>query len=258
MIDGTAIKAIAALVNEGKRNQFVKAPNGANVYVDGEGKVDETLCVIPAMVTRAESIAGFAHQIKDRGESSDKHDNTRVFVSIDGATAITDWHEGYRRDRITMDFHTTKSFQLAQGMRMSQKDLCKAFRQNFKDMFDPDTFLTAIQNVRFIENADGEASVKPTGESMRQSVKREAAGVDSAILDGVTLSTPVLTELIGTEFLARIECTVDVDVENRVFIITPREGQIENAKAQAVAAIASYIREGNDSVTVFENAVFVS
>jgi len=194
---------------------------------------------------RASNVQGFIEAVK-RAYTANEPENFNMAVYVNKGRVVCWLDEATRRDLILLNLTYSDAFKgITNGMltNIEQKPLVRVLRTLFSTGVTPDTFLSAVRNLKFTSNAEGQSEVQHGKESLGRNVLKKVSGATD-IAEEITLSGQVFEEVDFTGGLFHIKMVVDIDVEEGRFSLIPIAGQVYNALADADQAVAREIRYG--------------
>lgn len=120
---------------------------------------------------------------------------------------------------------------LADKVPLRQRELITILRVELAGCIGSPRLLNSVSHVNFRAGVQGESRLEHGRESMGKSVESEVAGVKEQIPERETVRVP-LYENVGERGLRwDIECDLEVNATEQVFVFRPLPGQLEEAVA---------------------------
>jgi hypothetical protein len=171
--------------------------------------------------------------------------STRVYVSNSSVVGVI-CAEGDRQDRVTLDLSEVPSFSAfleGDEQEYEQADLVWRLRSDWAGNVSPASFLGTVRKLKVRSVEQGQVGIDHGSEHLDLSIEREIAGVDDALPEQVTISTPVYDVIASLETVPvwKIPCAVRINFKSKSFTLRPSEGATGRAQAEARTWIANRI-----------------
>ncbi len=200
---------------------------------------------------------GGAEVLGDTPDSNDEVNARHANIWMD----LGEWQlcffcdEPYRRSKVTLNLTPSPQFLLMQSFaterRLDQKVLVRMLRHDLADCVDPGVLL-AFRSVDFQKIVNARAAIEHGKQSMDSDVVAAVTGEKKP--DSFLVNLPLFA---GRELDARtrIGLTIDIDCDDRKFVLQAKPGQIEEAMDDARAAVIARLEselaeEGHSDVVI--------
>lgn len=232
-----AIEKIQNLSVEAMNARAFKAegePSGVYYLQTAGGKVEKVYAEAAPRAYAAFSLDGVCAMVEN---FSGRDRSISVFVGR-GKIGVHLDESSRRRDGLTMDmphseaFLTLLRFNQAPN-KMNQRQFVWLVRSALGEPTAPSGFLDGIRNLKFTKSSDGSSSVKVGKESLGNAVIAEVVGNGFAIPEEAVFEIPVYADVLSTDgalLTEVVRCVIDVDVDEGVFILKPRPGEMDRAQ----------------------------
>lgn len=234
LIQDTARKA-AALDIKAMPNDPEKAiviGNGSHVIID-------TPFVAPPRRHTVETVESFAAAYA-RWSVDGNEENRLPNIWID----LTNWRlvfftdEPLRRSWVQLKLTPSPQLLLLQRFEavqsLEQKSLVRMLRHDLADCVDPGV-LAAFRSVDFQKITSARATVQHEKQSLDADIVAQVMGEKKPEFFSVDAPLFAMRELADAR--ARVVITIDIDCDNRKFVLQARPGHLENAIEEARAAV---------------------
>lgn len=118
-----------------------------------------------------------------------------------------------------------------------QRELITLLRVDLAGCLPTPRLINAVSHVNFRAASHGESIIQQGRESLGRSVESEIAGVKDAIPDRETVRVPLYQNVGERELRWDIECDLEVNAAEQVFVFRPLPGEMEEAIATHQADI---------------------
>jgi hypothetical protein len=132
---------------------------------------------------------------------------------------------------------------------MSHNAALQMLRSSLYETDYPESFLSAVCNLRFDEESQTSASSSRTVDAMGKSIRAQVKNADQ-LPDSVTFKFDAYPGLEGVDCPLSIECYVNTYPAEGKIAIVPKGGQIEKAMRDAASALAAAIQQSLPDATV--------
>lgn len=212
-----------------------------------DGKVDVVNESIPPRKHIVHDIESLASFVSDQADVVIWHDAVRVVAVLNDAS--------YRDSHLSMPLPIHPTFQALDAMDgevYTQKELIDFLRLNLKKEVDAAVpgFISAIREVRFVNNASGESTIQHGRESMGKRIEQSVTGVD-ALPEDFALRVPLWLHL---DAVVSVECALIVDTADGKFRCGPKPGAIEQAKVAGQKWLGEQLEGACEKAVVYFGA----
>ncbi len=236
-------EAICDKATDAREPKVVELPGGEKYLVESRDGVSTNS--IPRRRSHAVSSLDDLLRSIDRWCESGTvwHSELCVQVAID---------DSERLDRITLALSLSDQFLTlthlpAEGL--DHRSFIRLLRHDLEKC-GAETLLSIVRKVEFKRQSDGRSDIRHGGESLGKSVE-SAVNATSDVPEMIVLSVPVY-DTPGIEQREQVGCSIDIDVHNERFILTPFPGELTGAMHRVQAWIGQEVRQhAGDGVSVF-------
>lgn len=230
-----AIESIAELVKRSAKTEVLTVDGerpGTYFLVGPDGRAEKNVAD-PAwhsetLDTPAE-LARFADDLNLSGSGG------ITYLSPGRIVVVYDRHD--RRSKATCDLVKSPQLQFLeaiQGKFLSQADMVRALRINFRGCLPGDGILSLVRELKFKVGAEAEGSIQHARQSLGRSLIAEVKGADS-IPEEIVLTLPIFE---NHRFATQVFCAVEVFAQEERFKLTPYPSELRDAMDRALADIA--------------------
>lgn len=237
VLQDVAVKAATpqTLPAKNAHERRVLLPNGESLSVEADH---------PPRCHQIHDLDSLAAFVADMPDVVMWHDADEVVAVLNDAT--------YRDSTLTMPLPIHPTFEALAGMsdrQFGQKQLIDFFRLNLKKEIDAAVpgFVSALRDVRFVNNASGESLVQHGRESMGKRIEQSVTGVD-ALPEDFSIRVPLWLHL---DAVVDVECALLVDTAEGKFRCGPKPGAIEQAKAAGQKWLGAQLESACDKAIVY-------
>lgn len=240
VIQDTAVKASGPhkLPSESEHAESVLLPSG------------EPLTVVKAIPPRGHVI----HDIDSLSAFVADAPDVVIWHNADEVVAVLN-DTSYRDSRLSMPLpiHPTFTALAKMGEKTyGQKALIDFIRLNLKKEIDSAVpgFVSALREVRFVNNASGESTVQHGRESMGKRIEQSVTGVD-ALPEDFILRVPLWLHL---DCAVAVECALIVETAEGQFRCGPKPGAVEQAKVAGQKWLGEQLESACEKAVVYFGA----
>lgn len=188
-----------------------------------------------------ESLAAFVANIPD---VVIWHDDKRVVAVLNDAD--------FRDSRLTMPLPIHPTFTALEEMAgedYGQRELIDYLRLNLRKELDSSvpTFIAALRDIKFVNNASGDAQIQHGRESMGRRIEQSVTGVDKLPEDFI-LDIPLWLHL---DAVVKVDCALVVNTADETFRCGPKPGAVEQAKVAGQTWLGEQLEGACDRAVVY-------
>ena len=184
-------------------------------------------------------------------------ENTSVWVGFTDVRAVLDdGSDSHRSDKIYLELKPSpiwKTLATLNEIRLKQKRLLDIVRRELKSAdVNPANVDLSFEKVKWL-TTDEETSevVKNTSDQMGRDIRSKVEGTDK-LPEQLTIGFNAYPSLSSEfNFNVFVDCSVDTDTSERVFLIRPYPGAIDEAKSNAVEQVRAHIKTATGIDAVF-------
>lgn len=233
LIQETAQAAVAVTVRDMPNN-----PEKALVLSNGKAEVIDTPFVEGPRKHRIESIESFAAAYARWGSlGGEDMSPANVWIDLDNWRLLFFTDEPLRRSTVTLALKSSPQLKLLQTFAneksLEQKTLVRMLRHDLAECVDPGVLL-AFRSVDFQKIVNARAQVEHAKQSMDSDIVAQVMGEKKP--DEFLVDAPLFA-MKELEARTRVRITIDIDCDNRKFVLQARPGHLEMALDEARAAV---------------------
>ncbi len=236
-----AISKIADMAR-GQLPQFVKVPGIENemFLVNCDGTSQRLPTSMPPRnhtVFDVEAMATYCFAVYEAGTN-----HVVIWYSRTGVVAIL--NDDDRRDqRVRLPLAMTQQFKTVEMLathkpNKDQRAMLTLLRNDLSGCLDLcPGLVSTLRGVNWKATAEESSEIRQGKASLSKSQMAQLSGL-ADIPEDVTLSVPIFE---GHNIRSQVHCTLDVDADNKVFILRPKAGEIEMAMRSAEQALGDLL-----------------
>lgn len=245
MMDAEAIQAIVEVVTKIVLPQKVVIDDTKTIVVVN-GQTQSYTTPPPRRQHSAEdlsAIVAFAMPVKESPRQAS------VWYNASAVTCLID--DADRRDAITLKLKLSPQFQKIrewenQSKPMKQADAVLLLRTMFRDCMGPaGNLISLLKNLKFTNNASGEATISQGKASYSSRIDQELTGAGS-IPEDFQMDMPVFAS--GFLSIVRMDLAISIDCPTQTFTLIPLPGgcqrAINAAEMELGASLAASLGDG--------------
>lgn len=209
-----------------------------------DGTVD-TLEVPPAERNhRSTGLDSFIEACQHYGESG------TVWHNQNKCVLVTD--DNKRREFVTLELEAHPRWQKLHGeIRGNQKAFIAMLKKELDDSL-PDGLISSLRTVECRRSSDGTRTIDHGAESLGRSVEATVQGRET-IPEYINVNLPVYKTAGLSGYRVPVRCSLDIDVENEQFSLTPISGELDQAMVETQRHITDVL-SGELDIPVFQGA----
>lgn len=160
---------------------------------------------------------------------------------------------GDRRDSVVMNLNWTDEFNLLKTWckrhALEHRELLRVLKVTLRRCVNDD-IVSRIRGINFDQQAQGESYIAPGAEKIGKSVTQKVVlSGSSEIPEELRLSVP-MCDNEGLDFHVPMIVSLEIDLNNRNFIVQTLPGEIEAAQRTVAARIDEYLTGELSDVTI--------
>lgn len=172
------------------------------------------------------------------------HDDQRVVAVLNDAD--------YRDSRVTMPLPIHPTFTALakmEGKDFGQRELIDYLRLNLKKEIDAavPTLIAALRDIKFVNNASGDAKIEHGRESMGRRIEQSVTGVDK-LPEDFLLQVPLWLHL---DAVVAVDCALVVNTAEQTFRCGPKPGAVEQSKVAGQKWLNAQLETACESAVVY-------
>lgn len=256
LIQDTAKKSVAAEIKA-----MPNDPQKVLVIAEGKATILDTPFVSPPRKHTVESVESFAAAYnrwsKDSGEA--KADDGRmpnIWIDLANWRLMFFVDEPLRRSSVTLKLAPSPQLLLLQRFdeeqALDQKTLVRMLRHDLAECVDAGV-LAAFRSVDFQKIISARANIQHEKQSLDSDIVAQITGEKKP--DWFLVETPLFAMRELADALTRVGLTIDIDCDNRRFVLQAKPGHLEMALDDARAAVLTKLE--NDLAALGHEQVMI-
>lgn len=233
--------------------ELPKEPNGTyGVFNKKDGKFEVKRGEPTPRQYRARHLPDFIQAVIDLTKVETLKE-PKVFITTSGLVAVMD-EAGRRECVVRMDFTQTKAFKTllkceAERKYLEHKEFMRMLRLDLDLGTDP--AYSKFKVLKFRGDSESDSDIDKTNASMGKTVMLKVVAGSGDVPDSINVHFPLYEELNLDRGSARqdfkpkdVECLIDVDLEDQVIALIPRQMQLATAVGEVFEELRTALEHG--------------
>lgn len=225
------------------------SPATRYVFLPAEKRLQEIEIPNPPRGHLVETLDSFRAAVKTfRYASADPLAEDRpplLWVSMSQVVAVFD-DEAFRQSRTTWKIQPSHVFgEVSDSGEFNHTEFVRFLRHTLADvLFDPDNLVDIVRAVKFTTGSETASEITPGKNTLGKSVMREVTGAVQIPEDVVLTFEPFPSaDIFEVKKTVSVDCSLFTDAADQTFELSPKPGQIDAAKAEALDALRRRVAE---------------